>query len=437
MKKNPSEPMPPERRHVKGRRHDDERLPDYRDLVDNAVQGVLVHSNFKPLYANAACAKLFGYDDPKNILDLPIIRPLVPQDLWAQVEEGYNDLVRGVRKPGIFRIRALRRDGKEIWLSVTERKIDWYGTPAVQMSAFDISSQIAIEQMMLDNEQLLRAMLEILPVPIYIARRSDGRLLFVNRKTCLLFEQSAGPLLRSKGKDFFVNASDNVNLWSMLDMVHDMREVEVQMRTARGRQLTAELAAIVMDYGGQPAILVSLNDISQRKKLEAELFHQASVDELTGVSNRRYFLIQAEQEMRRAQRFGRDMSIMMIDVDHFKPINDQLGHASGDMVLAGIVKTALESLRQSDVMGRLGGEEFAVILPETGLGAALDAANRLRKHIAERALVTVKSAVTCTVSVGVTPMKESDGTIDDLLARADEALYLAKERGRNCVEAVT
>lgn len=409
--------------------------PDYRDLVDNAVQGILIHNNFKPLYANAAFARLFGYDSPEVILAMPLIRPLVPADLWPQIEESYNDLVYGRRLPGIFRIRARRSNGSEIWLSVTERLIDWHGTPAVQLSAFDISRQIAVEQLMLDNEQLLRSMLEILPVPIYITRWSDGRLLFVNRKTCLLFQQSAGVLLKSKSAAFFVNAQDRENLRALLENVHDMREIEVPMRTAHGRDFTAELAAIMMDYGGEPAVLVAINDISQRKQMEAELFHQASFDSLTGICNRRYFLTQAEGELRRARRFGRDLSVMMIDLDHFKPINDRLGHATGDTVLAGVVKLALESLRQSDVMGRLGGEEFAVIMPETDIAAAMDAANRLRRHVAEKPVIAEKkTAIRCTVSVGVAQLNNDDGTIDDLLHRADEALYRAKETGRNRVE---
>lgn len=434
MKKPLSQPPAPGRRVPKGQQPEASSLPDYRDLIDNAVQAVLIHSNFKPLYANAACARLFGYDQPAGILALPLIRPLIPADLWPQVEEGYNDLVRGHRKSGIFRVRALRKDGSEMWLSVTERLIDWHGAPAVQICAFDISSQIVLEQMMLDNEQILRSMLEILPVPIYIARWSDGKLLFVNRKTCLLFQQSAGPLLKSKSVDFYVNPKDRENLQALIETVRDMREVEIRMRTAQGREFTAELAAIMMDYGGERAVLVALNDISQRKELEAELFHQASIDALTGISNRRYFMIQAESELRRARRFGRPMSVMMIDLDHFKPINDRLGHATGDAVLAGVVKLALESLRQSDIMGRLGGEEFAVIMPETGLAAAVDAANRLRLHIAEKPVIALNTAVTCTTSVGVAELKSDDGSIDDLLHRADEALYRAKEGGRNRVE---
>jgi diguanylate cyclase (GGDEF)-like protein len=184
--------------------------------------------------------------------------------------------------------------------------------------------------------------------------------------------------------------------------------------------------------------LVALNDISQRKQLEAQLFHEASTDALTGVSNRRYFLAQAEQELRRSRRFARDLSVMMFDLDHFKDVNDRFGHAIGDAVLQGVVKTGLESLRQSDQMGRLGGEEFAIILPETSLAAATDVANRLRHHIAERPIIgggaARRVAVDCTVSIGVAQMTPQDGSIDDLLHRADGALYRAKAGGRNRVE---
>ena len=181
-------------------------------------------------------------------------------------------------------------------------------------------------------------------------------------------------------------------------------------------------------------MLVSMNDISQRKKLEEELFHQANTDALTGISNRRHFMVQAEQEARRAQRFGRTMSIIMMDLDHFKSINDNYGHAAGDSVLETVVRASLESLRESDIMGRLGGEEFAVLLPETSLEDAEDVATRLLKDIAKKAAPTPKGAIKCTTSLGVAQMKKKDSNIDDLMGRADEALFKAKEKGRNRVE---
>lgn len=433
MKKPPSKNTSVERRKTPQRRSDD-RLPDFRDLVENSVQGVLVHRNFRPLYANQAFAELFGYENCSDILALPLIRPLVPSDMWARVEQEYDDLIKGRKPSFITRARRLKKDGTEIWTAITERVIDWHGTPAVHISTFDITHHMVIEQTLLKSEQHLRAVLEILPYPIYIARRPDGQLLFVNRKTCLLFQNSAGQLLKSRSADFFVNPDEREELTQLLETISDIRDVEVNMKTAQGREFMAEIAAIAMDYEGIPSVLVALNDISQRKELEAELFRQASTDSLTGISNRRYFIAQAEQELRRSRRFTRDMAVMMIDLDHFKSINDQHGHAVGDAVLQGVVKRALESLRQSDFIGRLGGEEFGVVLPETSLIAAGDVAERLRIHIAERPLIAERIAVTCTVSVGVAQLSAGDSTIDELMNRADKCLYLAKNGGRNRVE---
>jgi len=442
MKKPSTKPAakstPAERRARQKRRAED-RLPDYRDLIENAVQGILVHRNFKPLYANRAFARLFGYDKAAEILALPLIRPLVPDDLWPRIEEDYDALIHGRRQSAPMRLRGLRRDGSEVWLAADERVIDWHGTPAVQINVADVSEQVAMLAELVNAEQRLRAILEVLPYPIYITRRRDGQLLFVNRKTCLLFQKGASQLLRGKSIDFFVDAKERDDLATLLETIGDIRDVEIRMKTAPGRLFTAEVAAIRIDYGREPAFLVALNDISQRKQLEAELFHEASTDALTGISNRRYFMAQAEQELRRSRRFARDLSVMMIDLDHFKPVNDQYGHATGDAVLQGVVKAALESLRQSDFIGRLGGEEFAVILPETALTAAKDVAERLRQHIAERPVVTTgegvaRAAISSTVSVGVAELAPQDQSIDDLLGRADKALYRAKNQGRNRVE---
>ncbi|MBV8060327.1 MAG: sensor domain-containing diguanylate cyclase [Alphaproteobacteria bacterium] len=413
------------------------QLPDFRNLVEEAVEGVLIHSNFKPLYANKALAQLFGYKKPEELLALPILRPLIPKDFWARAEHEYDDLIKG-RVPGITgRMLLQRKDGSEFWLAGTQRRIDWYGTPAVQVTGFDTTAQMEVEKTLLRNEQRLRAMLEILPYPIYITRISDGQILFVNRKMCLLFQTGARHLLRSSSVDFFVCPQEREELLKLMETLGDVRDIEVRMRTGTGptnREFMAEVAAINIDYDGVPAVLVAINDISQRKELEAELFKQASTDSLTGVSNRRYFMAQAEQELRRSRRFARDMSVMMVDLDHFKKVNDEHGHAAGDAVLQSFVKRALESLRQSDQLGRLGGEEFAVILPETNLVAAMDAAERLRRHLEERPLVADLMAIPCTVSIGVAQLNAVDGTIDQLLHRADEALYRAKNGGRNCVE---
>jgi len=407
---------------------------DFADIVAHAAQGVLVHRNFKPLYANKAFASLLGYKSPKDVVALPILRPMFAPDLWVRAENDYDDLMKERSDAATLRMPLIRKNGKEIWVSGTQNRVAWQGAPAVMLSVFDVSAQVAAEQAMMNTEHHMRAVLEILPYPIYIARRSDGRLLFVNRKTCLLFERGAGAMLHGTSVDFFADAKERSNLRKLFDTLNDIRDVEVKMKTSLGREFMAELSAIKMDYNGAPCVLVALNDISERKALEAELMHQASTDALTGICNRRYFIAESEQELRRSQRFKRPLSVMMLDVDHFKPINDRHGHAVGDAVLQGVVKRAMESLRQSDQIARLGGEEFAALLPETNLTAAAEVADRLRQHLAERPIIAAHSAVPCTISIGVAQLKEGDSGIDSLLHRADEALYRAKQNGRNRVE---
>ena len=424
---------PADRRRA-SRRSQDGLLPDFRALAEDSVQGILIHSNFQPLYANQAFAALYGYDTPQQIMELPLVRPLLPNDLWPRIEEEHRQLIQGEKQQIIGRTRGIRRDGSEIWLAVTQRVIDWHGSPAIYLTAMDVSAQAKAEQAMLDNEQRLRAMLEILPVAVFIARWEDGKILFVNRKTCLLFQQSAGVLLKSSAADFYADPQDRVNVRQLLQTVQDVRDIEVPMRTAQGREFVAEIAAIMIHYAGVPTVLVAVNDVTQRKQLEVRLLQQANTDELTGIDNRRHFFAEAEQEIRRAHRFGRAVSVMMIDLDHFKKINDTLGHAVGDLVLQEVVKAIRQSLRETDIVGRLGGEEFAALLPETSIEAARDVANRMVAYIANHPVVTAKATVPCTVSIGLAQIAEQETTLDAMLQRADQALYRAKHNGRNRVE---
>lgn len=165
-----------------------------------------------------------------------------------------------------------------------------------------------------------------------------------------------------------------------------------------------------------------------------ELERRAYYDYLTGLANRRYFLERAESELTRAVRYGSDLSIVMMDVDHFKQVNDTYGHKVGDLVLQKLAEVSRATLRDVDVTGRVGGEEFAILLPETGRDQAMEAAERLRAAISA-AKVAMPSGLPLqiTVSLGVTTLDGKDTNIDVLLNQADRALYRAKSEGRNRV----
>lgn len=169
--------------------------------------------------------------------------------------------------------------------------------------------------------------------------------------------------------------------------------------------------------------------------LQANLDHQANHDPLTGALNRRAFAIIAEKTLAQSRRYGKPLSILMMDLDHFKQINDRLGHNTGDTLLCRFVSISNQVLRDEDVFCRFGGEEFVALLPNTNADQALMAAGRLRTAFAIEAeaahIAGDTQSIAITVSIGIAErMQEED--IENLLRRADAALYLAKDRGRNC-----
>ena len=180
--------------------------------------------------------------------------------------------------------------------------------------------------------------------------------------------------------------------------------------------------------------VVVKDEISERKKLEEELRHLATIDPLTGLLNRRSFFALAEQEISRLRRHPGCLSVVMLDVDHFKSINDLHGHQVGDEVLRALSESCSECLRDRDIMGRLGGEEFACILPDTSSEQAMPAAEMLRAAVASRKILLEDGReIAITVSIGIAVLQETDSDVDAVLHRADQALYRAKLDGRNCI----
>lgn len=178
-----------------------------------------------------------------------------------------------------------------------------------------------------------------------------------------------------------------------------------------------------------------LSLVQHLDKAHKNMTRHATLDSLTGTFNRRHFLELVEREWSRAKRYEMSCALLLMDIDHFKQVNDRFGHLCGDQLLREIAEVSIETLRQPDVLARFGGEEFIVFLPHTDPLGALDVAERIRERIEALDFSWRGEPVPVSASLGVAALHAEHITLDHLISDADEALYVAKSAGRNCVRA--
>lgn len=269
----------------------------------------------------------------------------------------------------------------------------------------------------------------------------QGRCRFINPSALRLLQtteqdvlgRSPHMLFHHHHEDGSPYAREDCPTWKTLQD-GQVRKTEEWFIRSNGEGFPAEmLVAPMLDGKAMVGVVVIFEDISERKRMEAHLLELATTDALTGLHNRRHFLIRLNEELARVKRFGESACMVMLDCDHFKQVNDRYGHAVGDEVLRGLAEILRQNRRQTDVVGRLGGEEFAVVLSDTSLEAALQWAERLRATVAEHEYHARGDAFTVPVSLGCTLLRADDDK-SKVLLRADQALYLAKQNGRNRVE---
>lgn len=209
-----------------------------------------------------------------------------------------------------------------------------------------------------------------------------------------------------------------------------------------GRRADGSLVPIEVTSGrvahGETAFSLTVRDIAERKAHERELRRGANRDRLTGVATRGHVEQLAETELFRVSRYGRPLSLLLFDVDHFKKVNDTHGHPAGDQVLREVARRCQSLVRASDLIGRWGGEEFLVMTPETALDGGSTLGERLRRAVADTPVILdTDERIQVTISVGIAEYVVADADLASLLSRADMALYRAKANGRNRVELAT
>ncbi|OMH28390.1 diguanylate cyclase [Motiliproteus sp. MSK22-1] len=239
--------------------------------------------------------------------------------------------------------------------------------------------------------------------------------------------------------DYLMPKINGIEFIQRLRKQPEFDEVPIVMITAVNERaiLREALEAGANDFLSRPVdefeLRARVRNMLKLRTRTLALQELAISDPLTNVFNRRYFWELVEKELNRARRYNASLSILLLDADHFKQINDTYGHACGDTALCELCNLCREMIRETDIIGRIGGEEFAICLPQTAQEDADALAERIRQAIESSTLESAGQKVTYTVSIGVTELSASDLTADDIIARADSALYSAKAQGRNQV----
>lgn len=279
-----------------------------------------------------------------------------------------------------------------------------------------------------DRQALMQSVLEASPSAVVLTRASDDQILYANLPMLHALGLRAVPDAPLPLAQLFADPRRAAEIGAELRARRRLDGWEAEVSGPTG--FPAVVHAREVAVNGEPAHLVWLHDHSAWKALEEELRLRATTDGLTGLLNRRFFMDSAAQALATCARHGHPCSVLMVDADHFKAINDQHGHLAGDEVLVALARSMRGVLRQSDLIARFGGEEFVALLPHTDAGAALATAQRLRERCAGLGMASPQGAVRVTVSIGVATWRNGE-SLTQLVSRADAALYAAKQRGRD------
>jgi|GEM_PF-1876429 len=298
-----------------------------------------------------------------------------------------------------------------------------------------------VEQALRRSGENLRIVLGAAPVALVLTRLRDQHVVLANERCAALFEVPLDEVVGQRTRDYYVTPEERDKVIGALIEQGHLDSALVRLKKRSGMEFWAELSGRIVELDGQRCSLVGIFDVTAQKALEEQLRALATSDSLTGAANRRHFVDLAQRERERALRRGSPLSLCLFDADHFKNVNDQYGHVAGDHVLSAMAAAARGALRVSDVLGRLGGEEFAMLLPDTDLAGALVVAERVRAAVATTEVQSgevrandAPRSIRVTISVGVAE-RHGDEPIEALLKRADRALYAAKDLGRDCVKA--
>jgi diguanylate cyclase (GGDEF)-like protein/PAS domain S-box-containing protein len=329
-----------------------------------------------------------------------------------------------------------------LWYQYSDRAIRWPDGRLVHMQvAIDITERKKAEIVSRRSERFLNTIFDSINDPFNIID-TDYRIIKANEPYAQLRGKTLAQLMGKRCFEILQNRQSPCEGCSV-KVTFDTGEPHTKEKRGGDSHIWLEIYTypIFDEMGRVVSVIEYTRDITQRKQAEEErdmlvkkLVHLSRTDDLTGLLNRRALIERLGDEIRRSRRYRSDLALIICDIDYFKEINDTYGHDAGDKVLQIISSLMKDLLRQTDVIGRYGGDEFLLILPETALKGAREIAERIHEAVREYEIkIGLDSPIKTTVSLGVAQFDSEKEDVNDLVKRADNALYIAKGKGRDRV----
>jgi diguanylate cyclase (GGDEF)-like protein/PAS domain S-box-containing protein len=385
---------------------------------------------------NGAWERCLGWN-PDELLGASILDFIAPED-----HAGLSAATRAARVAGARVVNRWRaKDGSWHWIDWSLRTVD--GEQLVYASGRDVTQErmamsalASSERQFGEAQERFRHAFENAPIGMAVADL-DGRYLEVNQALCTLTGYTAKELL----DETFASithpddlAADLLTMAALIDGTIGSSVDEKRYLRPDGSLVWAlRSVTLVHDADGEPLhFLDQIQDVTERRRFEHELRRLADHDPLTGLYNRRRFEQELDRHVAEVARYGPRGALLVLDLDHFKYVNDALGHHAGDELILSVAAVLQDRLRETDTMARLGGDEFAVLLPHADAGAAEHVAAQLVRAVREEAAVAAGDrSRRVTTSIGIAPFHRGDLSGEEILIEADLAMYEAKEAGRD------
>ncbi|MCL1035854.1 sensor domain-containing diguanylate cyclase [Shewanella submarina] len=404
------------------------------ELKINSTYGVIVIKNLKPVYVDDSYAQIFGYASAQELLDgIDTFFDLIPEEYHQDVRDNYYQQSSGRMVPRGRTFKNIDRYGRIFTVLSVDHVIEWEGEPALQVTILDLSFLEDAHIQLTENKEKYKQLVTTSGQGIIIHK--DFKPLMVNQAWVDLMEAPSISYVLEQANlmDFIPEKERQQVRQRYQDVISEKVQGShniVENVSFDGTKRYFNIYDNRIEWDGEPAIQAVIEDVTEKVELEQELKRLSVTDALTQVANRHRLDQLLKEEADRFQRYHQPFSVILIDLDHFKSINDNWGHHVGDKTLIQVAKAMTDTIRKPDNLGRWGGEEFLIICPNTELEGAMQLAEKIRLAIASQ---EIDKQFQVTASLGVATI--GGESISQLLMRADKALYEAKSSGRNKVAA--